>query len=445
MRLSVIGTGYLGATHAACMADLGHDVLALDTDPQKLQMLADGQVPFHEPGLTDVLHRALASGRLRFTTSFAEVAEWADVHFLCVGTPQRDSSGAADLSQVNGAIASLAEHLTRPSLVVGKSTVPVGNAARLTAEIADTSPAGDQAHLAWNPEFLREGHAVADTVRPDRLVVGVSHPADAEILHEVYAPVLDHGVPWLVTDLATAELVKTASNAFLATKISFINAMAELCEATGADVTALADAMGLDERIGRRFLGAGLGFGGGCLPKDIRAFQARAQELGMGQSLEFLGAVDQINARCRTRAAEAAVNLLGENIANARVCILGAAFKPNSDDVRDSPALDVARDLHERGASVVIYDPHAMANAAELLPQVTFADSATAALTDAQVVLLLTEWQEFCILDPHEVGELVKARKVVDARNALPTQQWLDAGWIVHALGRGTLSPSAAQ
>ncbi|HAM24510.1 MAG TPA: UDP-glucose 6-dehydrogenase, partial [Actinobacteria bacterium] len=231
MRLSVIGTGYLGATHAACMADLGHDVLALDTDPQKLQMLADGQVPFHEPGLTDVLHRALASGRLRFTTSFAEVAEWADVHFLCVGTPQRDSSGAADLSQVNGAIASLAEHLTRPSLVVGKSTVPVGTAARLTAEIADTSPAGDQAHLAWNPEFLREGHAVADTVRPDRLVVGVSHPADAEILHEVYAPVLDHGVPWLVTDLATAELVKTASNAFLATKISFINAMAELCEA----------------------------------------------------------------------------------------------------------------------------------------------------------------------------------------------------------------------
>ena len=441
MRLSVIGTGYLGATHAACMADLGHEVIGLDIDPRKVDALNNGIVPFHEPGLPEVLQRALASGRLHFTTSFADVAEFAEVHFLCVGTPQSDDSGAADLAQVNGAIAQLAPHLTRPTLVVGKSTVPVGTAQRLASELIASAPAGEAVELAWNPEFLREGFAVADTVRPDRLVIGVTSENADNQLRAVYSSILAAGVPLVVTDLPTSELVKTAANAFLATKISFINAMAELCEATGADVGTLAEAIGHDERIGRRFLQAGLGFGGGCLPKDLRAFRARATEIGSGSALDFLDDVDAINQRCRTRTVAAAITLCGGNVAGLRVAVLGAAFKPDSDDVRDSPALDVAAELLDNGADVVIHDPAANTNAAALVPKAQYVDDIESAVTGADLVLLLTEWKQFVALDPAVTGQLVRTRRIIDARNVLKRNEWASHGWTIHTLGRGTLLP----
>lgn len=439
MRLTVIGTGYLGATHAACMADLGFEVLGLDIDPDKVDSLNAGRIPFFEPGLEEVLQRALASGRLRFTTSFAEAGAFGDVHFLCVGTPQTKGGVAADLSQVDGSVDALAPHLTRPTLVVGKSTVPVGTAARLTARLTERAPAGAEVQLAWNPEFLREGFAVKDTVSPDRLVVGVSSAAAEATLREVYAPILAKGTPFIVTDLATAELVKASANAFLATKISFINAMAELCEATGADVATLAEAIGHDARIGPRFLRAGLGFGGGCLPKDIRAFQARADELGVGHALAFLDDVDAINKRRRQRAVEVVTELAGGDLTGVTVAVLGAAFKPGSDDIRDSPALDVAALLQHGGAIVRVYDPEAMGNAARIHPDLTYADSVEQALAGADVTAVLTEWSDFTELDPAVAGGLVAARRILDARDCLPRAKWADAGWHVHTLGRGSV------
>ncbi len=373
-RITVLGTGYLGVTHATCMAELGFEVLGMDVDAAKVETLTAGRVPFWEPELEPLMRKHVESGRLRFTTSYAEVAAFGDVHFTCVGTPQRRGDLAADLTQVDGVVDGLAPHLTRPSLVVGKSTVPVGTAARLAERLAELAPAGAGVELAWNPEFLREGFAVEDTLHPDRLVVGAAPGGRAaEILREVYAEQVDAGVPFLVTDYATAELVKVAANAFLATKISFINAMAEVCEAAGADVTALADALGHDPRIGRRFLNAGLGFGGGCLPKDIRAFMARAGELGADEALTFLREVDAINMRRRTRTVEIARDICGGQLLGRRIAVLGAAFKPNSDDVRDSPALNVAGQIQLQGGDVTVYDPKAMDTARALFPTLNYA------------------------------------------------------------------------
>ena len=435
-RLSVIGTGYLGATHAACMADLGFEVLGLDVDPDKIARLSAGEAPFYEPGLVEVLRRALDSGRLRFTTSFAEVAEFADVHFLCVGTPQKRGSYAADLTYVDAALTSLAVHLSRPCLVVGKSTVPVGTADRLAGLLTSLAPAGADAELAWNPEFLREGFAVEDTVSPDRLVVGVRSARAEATLREVYTRQLDAGVPFVVTDFPTAELVKVAANSFLATKISFINAMADVCEVAGGDVTMLAKAIGYDPRIGNRFLQAGLGFGGGCLPKDIRAFMARGGELGVGTALAFLREVDEINMSRRTRTVEVARELVGGSLLGINIAVLGAAFKPDSDDVRDSPALNVAAALQLQGAQVKVFDPQAMPNARALFPTLDYAESTDDACEGADLVLLLTEWREFCELDPARLGARVRARRVLDARNALEPAAWRAAGWTYRGLGR---------
>ena len=435
LRLSVLGTGYLGATHAACMAELGFDVVGMDVDEAKIAALTDGRVPFYEPDLEPLLRKNLESGRLRFTTSYAEAAT-ADVHFLCVGTPQRKGEYAADMRYVDGVVDGLAPHLDRPTLVVGKSTVPVGTAARLQQRIAELAPAGEAAELAWNPEFLREGFAVEDTIRPDRLVVGTGSERAEKLLREVYAHAIAEGVPFLVTDFATAELVKVSANAFLATKISFINAMAELCEATGADVTQLADAIGHDERIGRKFLNAGLGFGGGCLPKDIRAFMARAGELGVDQALSFLREVDAINMRRRGHVVDRARNALGGSFLGTRVGVLGAAFKPNSDDVRDSPALNVAGQIQLQGAQVTVYDPRGNANAKALFPTLGYAESAVEACQDADLVLHLTEWQEFREMDPAVLSAVVAQRKIIDARNALDPDRWREAGWTYGSLGR---------
>ena len=435
-RLTVIGTGYLGATHAVCMATLGYDVLGVDVDPTKIELLASGRVPFFEPGLPEKLQEALASGRLRFTTDFDEAAAFGDVHFICVGTPQQPGSYAADLRFVDSAFVELAKRIDRKALLVGKSTVPVGTAARLTSLVREVSPIGDELELAWNPEFLREGFAVEDTLHPDRLVFGVDSQWAEDRLRETFAPILDEGTPLVVADKATAELVKVAANSFLATKISYINAMAEICEATGADVNVLATALGYDDRIGSRFLKPGLGFGGGCLPKDIRAFRARAEELGVGQAVRFLDEVDQINLRRRTRTVDLVRELAGGSLQGVRVAALGAAFKPNSDDVRDAPALDVARMLYLEGARVVVYDPEANANAHRVYPDLDYVDTLAEAVIDADVVALLTEWDEFRRADPADLGVLVASRKVVDGRHALDASRYRAAGWEYRALGR---------
>ncbi|WJY68914.1 UDP-glucose 6-dehydrogenase TuaD [Corynebacterium auris] len=438
MRMTVIGTGYLGATHAACMAELGHEVLGVDVDESKISRLKAGEVPFYEPGLPEVLERNIAAGRLDFTTDYRRAAEFATVHFVGVGTPQQRGSYAADTRYVEAVIDDLVPLLEGDHLILGKSTVPVGTAAALQERADGLVRPGASVEVAWNPEFLREGYAVKDTIEPDRIVVGTRAGSSRaeEVAREIYAVPLGKETPFIVTDLQTAELVKVAANAFLATKISFINAVSEVCEIVGADVTQLADAIGHDERIGRKFLGAGLGFGGGCLPKDIRAFMARAGEVGADQALTFLREVDAINMRRRERVVDIAREELGSLIGR-RVTVLGAAFKPNSDDVRDSPALAVAGQLSLAGAAVRVYDPQAMDNARRVFPTLDYAASLDDALSGAELVILATEWQEFRRMDPVAVGGDVDKRVLIDARNVLDIDAWRAAGWTVRALGRG--------
>lgn len=438
MKITVIGTGYLGAVHAVGMATLGHQVLGVDADPKKIESLRNGRAPFFEPGLPELLAKTIASGNLQFTTSIAEAAEFGDVHFVCVGTPQKKGSDVADMRFVDLVVTELASKMTRSGLIVGKSTVPVGTARRL-AELARTlAPDGVKPLLAWNPEFLREGFAVQDTLTPDRLVFGVDDVRADELLRAVYAPILNRGTPSFTTDLETAELVKVAANSFLAMKISFINSMAEVCEVVGADVTTLADAIGQDSRIGRRFLNAGVGFGGGCLGKDIRAFRARGVELGVGEALAFLETVDAVNDRRRRRVVELAIEQLDGDVAGRRIAVLGAAFKPNSDDVRDSPALHVARALSDLGAVVTVHDPVAIENARRAAPQLRYADSIEEAVFEADILIHLTEWADYLNLDPTNLNSLVTSRVVIDGRNGLDSDVWNAAGWTVHALGRST-------
>ncbi|MFC8733023.1 UDP-glucose dehydrogenase family protein [Luteimicrobium sp. NPDC057192] len=430
MRISVIGCGYLGAVHAAAMASLGHEVVGVDVAADRVAALTDGRAPFYEPGLDELLARASSAERLSFTTDVAD-AKGAAVHFVCVGTPQRADSDAADLRHVEAAFEALLPVLQPGDVVAGKSTVPVGTAER---HRRDVEAAG--AHLVWNPEFLREGFAIHDTLHPDRLVYGLA-PGDttsAAVLDEVYASQLDARTPRIVTDLATAELVKVAANSFLATKISFINAMAELCEVAGGDVGTLADAIGLDPRIGRRFLGAGVGFGGGCLPKDIRAFSARAHELGADSAGGLLREVDGINLRRREHVADLVREEVGE-LVGARVSVLGAAFKPDSDDVRDSPALDVALRLAAAGADVVVTDPRAIESARRVAPGLTYVPDLDDAVRGARAVVLLTEWREYRDADPARLGALVSRRVVVDGRRVLDRAAWEAAGWRLRVIG----------
>lgn len=430
--LSVIGTGYLGATHATCMTSLGYTVVGVDSDKEKIARLSRGELPFYEPGLEELLREQLATGRLTFSSDFEDLAN-ADVHFICVGTPQKENSLAADLSFVESAIESVMPFLKPGSLVVGKSTVPVGTAQALNKRLAASAP---QSELAWNPEFLREGFAIEDTLRPNRIVVGVTSDKAEETLREVFAPLLEIGTPWIRADLPTSELVKVAANSFLATKISFINAMAEVCEAAGADVTVLSQAIGYDPRIGNKFLQAGIGFGGGCLPKDIRAFMARADELGANQALEFLREIDAINIRARRRVIEVVFKLLGKDLSGFKIAVLGAAFKPESDDVRDSPALDIASQLHGTGAKVTVHDPKAIENARKRFPELSFADEIKDCLDGADIVLHLTEWREYRELKPFDLINLVNNPLILDGRNALDREEWIRAGWSFHALGR---------
>ncbi|KQQ27574.1 UDP-glucose dehydrogenase family protein [Frondihabitans sp. Leaf304] len=437
--ISVIGTGYLGATHAAAMAEMGFDVIGVDTDPSKVEALSAGRVPFFEPGLPELIVKHVGTGRLRFTSDLPDAVSMADVHFICVGTPQRRGSHAANLSYVEAATKAVAESLSHDGIIVGKSTVPVGTAAKLRKLVADAKPAGVETQVVWNPEFLREAHAVEDTLRPDRIVFGGTDAKSEAILREVYAEPIATGTPVISCDLATAELVKVSANAFLATKISFINAISELCEVAGADVRVLADALGYDDRIGRKFLNAGLGFGGGCLPKDIRALMSRANELGAHRVVGLMQEVDEINMQQRQRVIDQAIDACGGSVLNRKLAILGAAFKPDTDDVRDSPALNVAAALHLRGAQVLVVDPEASATAQRSFPTLSFADSLDEAVTDADAVLLLTEWPVFINADPGHLAELAANPIVLDARNALDTEVWSAAGWEVRPLGGRTV------
>jgi len=448
-RLTFLGTGYLGSTYAICFADLGYEVLGVDVDAEKIGKLASGEVPIHEPGLDELLRKNLAGGRLRFTTDFREAAQFGDVHFICVGTPQRADGMAADLRYVENAVTMLAPHLTRKALIVGKSTVPVGSAEWVEQLVARHCAPELGIEVAWSPEFLREGYAVEDVIRPDRVVFGVKTEWARDMLYAAHkgsfdlAASEDREVPVVITDFATAELVKVAANAFLATKISFINAMAEVCDAAGADVTQLARAIGHDTRIGNKFLRAGVGFGGGCLPKDIRAFQARAQELGVGEALRFLHEVDLINQRRRQKVVEIAGDMLGRpygpagpDLSGIRIAVLGASFKPNSDDVRDSPALSIVRRLSRTGAEVTVYDPEGMVNAERELPDVAYAKTLTDAVSRAELVCVLTAWDEFRYVEPGALGELVAKRRVIDGMNCLDAAQWIQAGWEYRGMGR---------
>ena len=441
MQLSVVGCGYLGAVHAAAMASLGHDVVGLDVDARKVEMLNRGEMPFYEPGLAEVLRPQLEAGRLRFTTNPDEIAG-AEIHFLAVGTPQTEGRLAADLRYVDEAVATIITHgggtPERRAVLAGKSTVPVGTASDIAERVAE---AGAHLSVVWNPEFLREGFAVKDTLHPDRIVYGLpSDPDEAAVagalLDDCYAALLAEGTPLVKTDYATAELVKVAANSFLATKISFINAMAELCSATGADVTQLAEAIGYDDRIGPKFLRAGIGFGGGCLPKDIRAFMARAGELGVDQALTFLREVDGINSRARQHVVGLAKRLMGGRFVGHRIAVLGAAFKPNSDDLRDSPALDIAQQIWSQGAEIAIIDPAAGPALRIKRPKLNVVDTVTEAVEGADIVMLLTEWQEFIDLDPVELITHVRTPHIIDGRNVLDPARWRAAGWTYHGIGR---------
>ncbi|WP_434056681.1 UDP-glucose dehydrogenase family protein [Leifsonia sp. McL0608] len=440
-RISVIGTGYLGATHAAAMAELGFDVAGVDSDHQKVDALQRGRLPFYEPGLPELIAKHVRSGRLRFTADLAEAVALADVHFICVGTPQLSTSFGANLGYVESAVRAVAASLTHDGLIVGKSTVPVGTAARLREVMADALPEGIRAELVWNPEFLREGKAVEDTLSPDRLVFGGTGVESEAELRTIYARPIADGTPVLVVDLATAELVKVSANAFLATKISFINAISEVCDAAGADVGQLADALGHDRRIGRQFLNAGLGFGGGCLPKDIRALMHRSAELGAHSAGRLLQQVDEINMGQRQRVIDQTLAACGGSVLNRRVGILGAAFKPFTDDVRDSPALNVAAALHLRGAQAVVFDPQAGATARRMFPTLGYAQSTEEAVSGADVVLVLTEWPEFTSANAVKLGALVTSRVVIDARNCLDAEAWSAAGWTVYTMGRLPVGP----
>ena len=432
LKISVIGTGYLGATHAACMSHLGFEVVGIDVDPAKIESLAAGTIPFYEPGLQELLQSELATGRLSFSSDLSAISD-CDVHFICVGTPQVTDGLAADLSYVFSSLNAIAPIIKPGSLVVGKSTVPVGTAAKMREQLIAINPDAD---LAWNPEFLREGFAVEDTLKPNRLVVGVTNSKAEEILRQVYAKNLAEETPWVVADLPTAELVKVSANAFLATKISFINAMAEICEAAGGDVTVLAKAIGYDPRIGNRFLQAGIGFGGGCLPKDLRAFIARSKELGADQALEFLRDIDAINLRARTRMIELVRKDFSEDLRGKKIAVLGAAFKPDSDDVRDSPALDISAQIQAAGATVTVHDPKAISNAQKRFPALNYSDSIEECVTGADLVLHLTEWKLYREIDPAHLLSLVSQPIMIDGRNALDREKWRAAGWKFRALGR---------
>jgi UDPglucose 6-dehydrogenase len=436
MRVSVIGCGHLGIPHAAAMAEIGHEVIGVDLDQTKIDRLNAGDCPIYEEGLPELLSTHTASGRLRFTTSLAEAAAFADVHFLAVGTPIDADGRSYDTGQVFGAARALAPHLTRPCVIIGKSTVTVGTTRDLAALLARLSPAGESVEVVWNPEFLREGHAIEDTLRPDRIVAGVPSQHAEDVVREVYAPLLRNRIPLFVTDPPTAELIKGAANAYLGMKISFINGVADMCATAGADVHQLTEAIGVDPRIGRGGLNAGPGYGGGCLPKDVRAFTASARALGAHDAATLLRAAERVNEGRPAAALDLIEQTLGRTVDGVRVTVWGASFKAGTDDVRESPALAIATLMHQRGAQVTVHDPHAVPTALVRHPELDYTESLEESAKGAELIVLATEWPQFRDADPKALAALVTVPVLVDLRNLLHADVWRTAGWTVRQLGR---------
>ncbi|MFD0403886.1 UDP-glucose dehydrogenase family protein [Kitasatospora sp. NPDC127116] len=437
MRVSVIGCGHLGIPHAAAMAELGHEVVGVDVDREKVERLNAGECPIFEPGLPELLARHVGSGRLRFTADIAEAVAFAELHFIGVGTPIDADGRSYDTGQVFGTVRRLALHLTEPCTIVGKSTVTVGTTAEVTALVQRLAPAGTGVEVVWNPEFLREGHAVEDTLRPDRIIAGVTGAEGEKAIREVYAGILDAGVPLFVCDPATAELAKGAANTFLGLKISYINAVADMCEAAGADIARIVEILGVDPRIGAGGMRPGIGYGGGCLPKDVRAFTASARQLGAGGAADLLLAAEGINESRIGVAMDLVADALGDRpLRDARVTVLGAAFKPGTSDVRESPALALALALYRAGAVVTVHDPQAVANAMVRNPELDFTADLPAALAGAELVVLATEWSEYRRADPGALLDLPADPLLVDCRTTLDPEPWRAAGWRIHQLGR---------
>lgn len=433
LKLTIIGLGYLGATTAVAFAKLGHQVIGIDPDAAKIELLSQGKLPFYEPGLEEALREVKAAGKISFATEHSPSSSSADIHMLCVGTPQGADGSSADTKFLYSALNSLLPFLDEDAVIVGKSTVPVGTAAQIRSYLE--SKLNFSPHIAWNPEFLREGTALKDTLEPDRIVIGTDDPWSEKLLRLLYQQITDGGVPLISCDIPTAELVKVAANSFLATKISFINAIAEIAEVAGADTVKLAEAIGYDDRIGSKFLRNGIGFGGGCLPKDIRAFVARANELGVGHSVAFLNEIESINLRRRARVLEIAKDELGD-LSSRRVAILGAAFKPETDDIRDSPAIAVAEQFWLAGAHVVVHDPKALHNVRRVFPQIETQPTVELAIANAELVVIATEWNEYREANPCELAKLVSNRLVIDGRNILDVKLWQQSSWQIIALGR---------
>src|SRR6266516_25957 len=436
MRVTVIGAGHVGLVTAVCMAKIGHDVVADDDDQAKIELMRGGKAWFHEPELEPLMAEALAAGRLRFTSDKGEAVRHGEVIFISVGTPPRPD-GSPNLRYVEAVACEVARNLPVGEfrLICEKSTVPVQTGERVAQVIAREARPGVDYEVASNPEFLREGSAVEDTLRPDRIVVGTDSERGTEVLRALYAPITDQpGTEFLATDRNTAELIKHASNAFLATKISFINAVARVCERSGADVEVVARGMGLDPRIGPSFLRAGPGYGGSCFPKDVAAFAHRSRELGV--DFTMLNEVARINIEARRSVVEKVRELLW-HLDGKRIGVLGLTFKPETDDLRESPAVDVVRTLLDDGASVVVYDPVASdAETRQLLPGLERAAKAIDVADGAHALVLLTEWAEFADLEPVVLAERMAYPIVVDARNALDRERYLAAGFTVAGMGR---------
>ena len=434
MRIAMIGTGYVGLVSGACFADFGHDVICVDKDAGKIAALKQGVMPIWEPGLEALVKSNAERGRLSFTTEMAEGVDGAEAIFIAVGTPARRGDGHADLTYVFDAVRELAHVMKQPAVVVTKSTVPVGTGDRITELLrSEGAPAGTW--VASNPEFLREGAAIADFKHPDRIVVGAEDEQARQVLREIYRPLFLNKAPILFTGRRTAELTKYAANAFLAVKISFINEIANLCEAVDADVQEVARGIGLDNRIGPKFLHPGPGYGGSCFPKDTLALLQTANEAGVEQRI--VKTVVEVNDDRKATMHERIVRALGGSVAGKRVAVLGLAFKPNTDDMRDAASIPLTKALIDLGASVAAFDPAAMEHARGLLPDVEMAKDAHAAAKDADVLVVVTEWDEFRALDLRRLASAMRERVLVDLRNVYDRSEAEEAGFAYYGLGRG--------
>jgi UDPglucose 6-dehydrogenase len=435
MKITVIGAGYVGLVTAACLADTGNEVMCVEKVSEKLATLKKGESPIYEPGLSEVLKKNIASGNIIFTDNIEEGAKFAEAIFLCVGTPQSDT-GKADLSQVEEAARQIAEVSHGYKLVIEKSTVPVNTHKKVKMTLNRYANPTVQFDVASNPEFLREGSALFDFTQPDRIVVGAESERAADIFREIYRPFTDKGFPLLITTPAAAELIKHASNSFLALKISYINMVADLCEKVGADIELVAEGMGFDKRIGRAFLNAGLGYGGSCFPKDVKAFINMADENGV--DFTMLEEADCINAHRRVKFLQKIEDLLWIT-KDKKICVWGLAFKPNTDDIREAPAIDLVRELAESGANLRLCDPKAADNFKKLFPEggnIQYYEDMFEAAKDADAILLVTEWKEFVEADIEKIKKLMHLPLIIDGRNAFDPKKMKEAGVEYYSIGR---------